>query len=91
MEEVQQRGGRKRHHELRRSAPHGRTHGHEVKIEEVVAVAARTHVVAQRQRSGFRLTQRGHRLLVEAVNLQEHPDEPGAKQVAALGEEMVQR
>ena len=89
VEEAQQRDGGELQHQLGRRAPDRAAHGHEIKAEEVVAVAARADVVGHGHGGERGVGERGDGFGVEAVDLREHPPKARAEEVPALGEEVV--
>ena len=90
MPEAQQRRGGEIEHAIRRRAPHGTAHRHEIAFEEIAAVSARGDVIAQVHFGEARIVERGDGFAVEAIDLHQHPPVADVHEIAPLAEKQVQ-
>ena len=91
MEEAHQRRGGEAEHLLRRRRPDRGRHGDQVEVEEVLAEALARTPIAQRGRLGLAGLPFDLGELVELVDFEQQFPEAQAEEVAALGEEVIQR
>ena len=90
VEELNEGARRELQHPVRRRAPNRTTHRNEIVLEKIPSVTATCDIIADGHGGPLRIRQRGHRLSIEAIDLQEHSPITRPKQIAPLSEQVVQ-